>query len=717
MLQLSSQGGGLSFDFWTTVFSNPTSSRCKVLFDAIRQFEKKYRLLRADIITIQSVVRMRQAKIRFNRSRKSAIAVQSLFRMRKGARIKMQLLVEYYAAVTIQSVTRGHLLKAQISTWHNAATKIQAAFRSYVSQVCFHLDLMDIICVQSISRGWICRSRLVKMHDSSIVLQKAVRQFLAFRRVNSLLLCKRVEKIRNDAALSIQTAFRQHWTTKKYQQCRLSAIAIQAAFRGHIASVKFMFDMMSIIVAQSYARQWLATRAAKRRVHSVIVLQKAYRSRLARAHVSLLRERKAKLERTIRAAVLIQSAWRSNRALFELRLHIAARRIQKTWRCFVSHVDYLIKLLSVIKIQSAFRQYRAKRLYTAMEKGFTSLQAVARGRVSRGIVATQLSGFLRLQAVHRGSLDRRNFARSKEAAVTLQKMTRGFLVRLDLEIANFGASEIQRIWRGYSAFVDYALTVFAAIKVQAFTRRLISRRRYQELLFDLQVEEMFMHSQAIKIQKCYTRYRSWKKQDTASRTIQRSIRVFLDRSRIRKFRLAVTKFQAAFRARSVRKRRTKRVATVARRVLKAESNAKANPTRRLGYMTSRALEVLLNEVLVKSGSLAEIMDAVKTLETSTSLSPKCCEAFAQVGTPKILLELVQSCNRSIPHQELLHYIFLTFYNVAQHKHLIPSFANVYSAEIFLDQLQMFRDKETIFFLSVHLLGAISACNPHVRVSF
>lgn len=41
------------------------------------------------------------------------------------------------------------------------------------------------------------------------------------------------------------------------------------------------------------------------------------------------------------------------------------------------------------------------------------------------------------------------------------------------------------------------------------------------------------------------------------------------------------------------------------------------------------------------------------LFVSTNHSTKCCEAFTYAGAFKILFDLMKSCNRSTPHQELL----------------------------------------------------------------
>jgi hypothetical protein len=107
------------------------------------------------------------------------------------------------------------------------------------------------------------------------------------------------------------------------------------------------------------------------------------------------------------------------------------------------------------------------------------------------------------------------------------------------------------------------------------------------------------------------------------------------------------------------------------------------------------------------------MDAVKELEASTRLSVVCCQVFTKANAANILLHLIQSCNRSVPHMELKEHILLTLENVSRYPSLVGSFAHYKYAEVFLDNIQVFRDKDGIFCLAISLLDRISSANPHV----
>jgi len=108
------------------------------------------------------------------------------------------------------------------------------------------------------------------------------------------------------------------------------------------------------------------------------------------------------------------------------------------------------------------------------------------------------------------------------------------------------------------------------------------------------------------------------------------------------------------------------------------------------------------------------MEAVRTLETSTRLSKNCCAAFVEVGAPSILYELLGTCNRSLPHVEILHIVLLTLHNVSKHSNLLGRMATSKSGEVVLDLVQMFRDKEDIFLVALIILSRLVRNNKKLK---
>jgi len=87
-----------------------------------------------------------------------------------------------------------------------------------------------------------------------------------------------------------------------------------------------------------------------------------------------------------------------------------------------------------------------------------------------------------------------------------------------------------------------------------------------------------------------------------------------------------------------------------RRICDAETQARKDPSLRLGRRTYAALQTLQSGKMV-----SHVLKACQTLEFSTYISRQCCEAFAAASASAILFNLLRSCNRSTPHQELLRY--------------------------------------------------------------
>jgi hypothetical protein len=150
---------------------------------------------------------------------------------------------------------------------------------------------------------------------------------------------------------------------------------------------------------------------------------------------------------------------------------------------------------------------------------------------------------------------------------------------------------------------------------------------------------------------------------------------------------------------------------VAKRIQIANAKARANPNMQLGARTLSALAVLR-----KSTRLLEIMSAVITLETATQLSQACCLCFVRAEAPQALFSLIQTCNRSLPHVELLYYILRALNNVGKHDTLLVNVTPPESADIFIDLLQFHRDQEKIIDLAALLLYRGVRSTRQFRVS-
>ena len=675
-----------------------------------------FSILYGSILIVQSVVRRFLATSAASRRQESVLKIQSIcrrflaikeFQVRHETR-RVELL-RNHASTVVQALFRGCLVRHDLWWKDSAATLIQAHYRGRIVRVLYELELYDITTVQAVVRRWLARRLADRRSKSIITIQSVLRAWMARHMASQLWFERQKAAAVENAATKCQTAYRGYLVRRNIQIIHVRATLIQKVFRGHYTYIAFQMMVVDVTIVQSQARLWLVKTWLNKANTSVVRLQSLVRRLSATRHASLLREKRAHLERQHLAASNFQRMWRGHLSRKVSSRHSSARKIQKTWRCFTAHVEYLIQQISVIRLQRNIRMMNEVKSYKRTLSGFVKFQAAFRGYSTREYVRFISLSTIVVQAAFRRYVARKAYLQNIRGVTTLQAISRGVRVREEIEFWNFAASEIQRVWRGFTQFCDFFIYVEATVKLQSFFRKSIAMRRYHDLRLAVYVERKYRIHCACSIQQAYRAYALRIRMAASATVIQRQARIYMHVRRITIVDRGLKRLQALWRAKLVRKLRSKKLLSVAARLTIANRRARIDPKLRIGYKTKHALEVLQN-----SKSLAGIMDAVKSLETSTRLSQLCCVLFTEAHAARILLDLIRSCNRSIPHVELVQCILLTLDNVCQYRTLVPSFADCNSAEIFLDKMQMFRDKDGIFCLSISLLQCVSECNPMVE---
>lgn len=621
----------------------------------------------------------------------------------------------------------------------DAAVIVQRFWRGFRVKNIFRLVKRDAVVIQRFYRSYHLSRRFIKTKKATLIAQSMVRQFLARKCLIKLFAC-RIETERNKrvATLRLQAIFRGAITRGVLRSRRSSAIEIQRCFRGSLAKLKYRRSVDCIIRAQSIVRRWLTFRIVSRREGAIIRVQCFVRKFFAQCELRNLTFSKQRAASELSASLTIQKVYRGMRSRQVTLFESSARKIQKTWRCYTVHVEYMLSILAAIDIQAALRRFNAissyKRRYAAIVclQSFTrftltkvklrretqfavTLQSFARMVHFRNTLdrkKVEYASALLIQRKYRDYLSRSLYVFVNAAAVTLQRCIRGFLVRIQLKTEVFAAVEIQRIWLGYVAREYFAWNVLAAIKLQSYVRGQLGRDRSHRIRSEQAENRCLAVKSARKIQHCYREYRQYVKEIIAVTMIQRMTKRFLSRRTFGRVRESIMRAQGLARGFVVRRKRSKKVTVQARRIGMANKKALATPNMKLGCRTRDALDVLVN-----SKSLTEIMDAVCVLEVATRLSETCCSTFAEAKAPDLLFFLIQTCNRSLPHLKLLQYILQTLSNVARFDKFVPTMASLSGVEVFLDLLQMFRDKDYVFCLVVSLLERIVRSNFEKVVSF
>lgn len=680
---------------------------------------KTYTYTVRQIMVCQSAIRQICAKAESHRRRGAVLQLQCFFR---------RILAQF------------EIRKLQYARFHREAASItiQRYWRGYHTQIIFHQVKQDAVVIQSAIRGMIARRVSNERREAITYIQSIIRVFLACKlrriRAEERIAKEKAEKV---SVVKIQALYRGVLVRQEFQFLHGCAQSIQRAFRGHAARVEFFLWLHDIIVLQSLVRRWTSKQKSKLRLSSIIILQCFGRGILAKSKLASILQVKHQQEIERRAAITIQRVIRGTIARKICSLEFAARQIQKTWRCYTIHVEYMFSILAAIDIQAAFRRYVCRKRFQVQYSAVTKLQALSRGMLCRMHLlheercAVLLQSVLRMflcrldyvmyleevqcatsmQAFFRMHSVRAQFFKHKIAVLTIQRYVRGFIDRLQLETEHFASTEIARLWRGHEAREKFAWCILSAMKMQSVVRMFLEKKRVIKLRSNVLAAEHLRMSSARKLQRSFRAYKCRKIRFKAACIIQRSITLYLSRIMFGKIRRGILKAQATFRGILVRRIQPAAVKALVARIKQANEHVRKHPERKLGNRTHLALRILQT-----SRSLSEIMDAVCILEIATRLSEVCCESFVLAGASEILFSLIRTCNRSLPHVKLLHGVLLTMCNVAQYCHLLPSMAKSHGVEILLDLVQMFRDKEHIFCLVITLLERAVQQSQDVVVS-
>ena len=557
------------------------------------------------IVAIQALVRQKMHLRRYDSLRYGVKLLQSIIRSK-------QMKAEYGAmkskVTLLQAFARGWLTRQHQSRQFCCAMVIQSEWRRSLDREKYQRFLRGLVLCQGLYRRSIAHCEFQTKVQATKEIQRNCRGWLAQNKLH--LLKEQQAQRETEGALALQSLYRSYIIRKDIQVLHEKAALIQRKWTGFLTMLDFRLTLFDIVTVQSVARRWLAKKNAASRNNAIVRAQSVTRgwlsSRIAKKEFSRMLE----VRRIQKSAVQIQALFRGHAAKVVTARERAARDIQKCWRCYNVHVEFLIVLLGTMQFQANVRGFIARTSYKAKQKAALYIQASHRGLLGRKIASIKKDAVIRLQANMKMMIARVAFHRQIE--------TRRYIA----------AVNIQKIWRGYSEFCWYLELEFSVLSIQQVARAYLARRLRSHL-----VEEKRRVILPI-----------------AAATIQGAVRAYLAKGAFQRMVRQVKSFQALVRGHRVRRKRGKRMRITASRLKQASLRATKTPNLRLGARTIEALTVLQT-----STRLAEIMTAICTLELSTRYSRSCCEAMAHAKCTGILLSLIRQCNRSLPHQGKKNY--------------------------------------------------------------
>ena len=326
----------------------------------------------------------------------------------------------------------------------------------------------------------------------------------------------------------------------------------------------------------------------------------------AEAEAEKIRSAQQRYERLVNnAATKIQSIFRMSICYHTRRMILfGVTHLQANFRSFVKRKSYLRIKLAVEIIQHLWRRQKALRLYCSMVNAALSIS----------------SSWRRYQAA-------RSFRNVKFLVLSIQKLYRMHLLRSSYLIKKNKARVVQKWWR--SSLIRH---------------RIIHKRWLQKTQID------HLKSKAMKtIQNFFWKIVKSKREQKARKTIFRFWKSKIGVIRIHNMLSGFTKLAAVFRGRHIRKYKTsKQITAIARSLLLLKQKALENPHLLLSAQVTSAIDLLQHGKMV-----SQYIKSCQKLQFATQLSYNSCEIFVRARCTAILFTLVQSCNRSTPHQELL----------------------------------------------------------------
>ncbi|XP_013789036.1 abnormal spindle-like microcephaly-associated protein homolog [Limulus polyphemus] len=651
----------------------------------------KFLEIRAACVTLQKYVRGMRKREEFLQMYRAVIFIQQKFKAKLSGRAEYR---KYHllrnASIRVQACWRGYLVRKTLGRNRQAATKLQAAYRTYRARKQFlQLKKATILLQQRWKAKLQCRlhhQRFLQVRQSVVIIQSAYRGYVA-RRITKTVTSARI----------IQSVVRCVMVRKKFLLMRSSAVKLQSWYRMVLTRGKYQKKLRAIYQIQKYFRSWLLAKEVRKSYlefrRSVVIIQACFRGRKYRKRFQVVRNH----------VVYIQASYRGQKQ----RQHFLLQRqavivIQRWFRGILENRTQKIRFerlrTNTVKLQAATRGWLVRRQVTRLKAAIKIQRWYQRALIRKRCLKTcQL--VLLLQARARGWLQRQHFLRMKqqhEITVKLQAAARGFLARKHLD-ALYVARAVK-----VECFVTMVLHHLSAIRIQRFYRRILTFRLAKKQLNAVIIIQRWMRGclqrlwflrlrqNLILFQRTARSYLL--KQGKAASIIQTQVRLWLVRRRLAKQHDSATVLQAAWRGHLQRcKLKSRQLKTIRDRLKTA--NANATEDKKLCNRTASALDFLL-----RCRNLSYILSALMHLDVVTRLSASCCEKIAEGSAVEILFQLIRSCNRSLPHMELIKYSTNILLNLAKYDKTVDSVWTVIgSLDTLLDLMRIYREKgEAIF---------------------
>ncbi|MCO5561716.1 hypothetical protein L7F22_015339 [Adiantum nelumboides] len=691
---------------------------------------RHYRILKKAVVKLQARVRGKYARRQYCKYKHAATVIQSHWRRASFQRLSLKQ--RYEAALKIQSHWRRFNNMRSYTRSKNAAILLQ---RSWKKISAYRLLMTKMVTsatkLQSHWRKYRSRNSFINKKAAAILIQIMWRKYVL----------NRVSKQRKEAAvLKIQSHWRKYSIRKSYTETRLAVFIIQHYMRGFWERKKYVIWKETVTKLQALVRGWQLRKRLRMLSQSVSIIQICWRRYLTK------REAERQQAKAHCAAIKLQASWRrfSARKSF-LALSALTVKIQSSVRSYICRMRYNRVIHCVTRMQALIRRRLDRTHYLKMKESVIKIQAYYKCSRQLRKYETCRKSIATLQAFVRGKRDRVKFLESKNAAMNIQRHFRKYLKSTQLLKArqSISAMRIQHAWRrmqlrkaaiviqshyrGWRQKHAYLMQVQKLIWLQAKIRGDLLRRhllmetalrgsKLAQTMVHEPSKEIFkskemlvwqlgpqwehrqadLHTAAVRLQRLWRK--TLNRRHIAATTIQKHFRCWLASKAFMEARASIIHIQAIWRGFRIRHKNghlKEELSALRKRMQSTAVNV--DKRMRLEYRLTEALEALLGQKTVSG-----ILHTCATIDLATQHSKLCCERLLDAGAIPKLLQLIQTTNRSPPHEEILKHSLSILGNLARYPSFAPLVANAPGSLTIVAE-QMLRSNEEVLTKILKLL--------------
>ncbi|CAM6013071.1 unnamed protein product [Sphagnum balticum] len=552
-------------------------------------------------------------------------------------------------------------------------------YRGYVQRRKYHLLKMRVVRLQALIRGKLVRWKFILVRG--VVLR--IQGYWCGHSARQMFLRKRL------AATKIQCCYRAYVQRRRFLLDRRAVVRFQAVLRGILVRKRKLLHNLAVGKLQTAWQdcdpEVVATRIqcwyrcyAQRKLYcacrtGIIRLQAVVRGKLVRQQLKVL----------MKSVNTIQACWQG----YCLRCSVlewkdAATQIQSWWRGCGQRKGFHMQRDKVVMVQACVRGNQVRKRLQILRQAVTRIEAAWWAHCLKLNTLKQMHAAMQIQARYRAHVQRMAYCKSQKAIVQLQAIVRGVLVRRRMKLFKEAVSKIQSTWRGYCTRQTLLNWTVAATSIQSCHRGHVQRRITVELDAG-RVLTIWAKTQHDRLS--FLRLRK------SAIVIQSHFRGVQARKYFAHVKKSARLIQAHWKGHEWRKRQGHVMKQMQQLRFRMQITAsKVDNSQRLGHRLTNALAQLLSQKTVSG-----ILHTCATIDVATEHSKQCCERLAEGGAILKLLQLIQTTNRSPPHEQVLKHALSILANLARFPDLALRIVNT-SDSIMIIAEQLLVNKEEVF---------------------